>query len=309
MSEKIYAIFRLVSYEKFKKLIQKLAEESEIIKNLYNEIEQIEQVATHNEIIEYVIDEVIRDHEQMPFYIKLYVGQGGKDAENWTQMLYEIYINFFNRHQIKYELLDYNSTDVGISSTIINVKEGLLFPFFKPEEGIHRLERVSPFKNNKSIQTSEASVEIIKSYGFQEINIKQDEIKIIPIRSGGPGGQHANKNLTGVRLIHIPTNLTVTVTRYRSLQQNRKVAEKLLKDLITQKREAEFKKHVYQKSETTLVRTYDLTRDQIRTYGIPFKLNKVEDLFKGRIELILLYNMLYDYHLRKTGNKDLQPKR
>jgi ribosome-associated protein len=44
------------------------------------------------------------------------------------------------------------------------------------------------------------------------------------IRVGGPGGQHRNRNETGVRLRHLPTGITVIATESRSRARNRKVA-------------------------------------------------------------------------------------
>ncbi|GAO03199.1 peptide chain release factor-like protein [Anaeromyxobacter sp. PSR-1] len=41
---------------------------------------------------------------------------------------------------------------------------------------------------------------------------------------GGPGGQHRNKTESGVRLVHRPTELTVTATERRSQLQNRGAA-------------------------------------------------------------------------------------
>lgn len=52
------------------------------------------------------------------------------------------------------------------------------------------------------------------------------------IRVGGPGGQHRNKNETGVRIRHMPTGVVVTATESRSRAHNRKVAfERLMKRL------------------------------------------------------------------------------
>lgn len=44
------------------------------------------------------------------------------------------------------------------------------------------------------------------------------------MRAGGPGGQHANRRETGVRLVHRETGLTVTATERRSQHQNLEAA-------------------------------------------------------------------------------------
>ncbi len=43
-------------------------------------------------------------------------------------------------------------------------------------------------------------------------------------KSGGPGGQHRNKRITGVRLRHQPTGVVVSATERRSRQRNLDVA-------------------------------------------------------------------------------------
>lgn len=43
-------------------------------------------------------------------------------------------------------------------------------------------------------------------------------------RASGPGGQHANKRETGVRLRHPPSGLVVTATERRSQHQNLELA-------------------------------------------------------------------------------------
>lgn len=44
------------------------------------------------------------------------------------------------------------------------------------------------------------------------------------LRAGGPGGQHANRRETGIRLIHRPSGLTVVATERRSRHQNLEAA-------------------------------------------------------------------------------------
>lgn len=42
--------------------------------------------------------------------------------------------------------------------------------------------------------------------------------------ASGPGGQHRNRNATGVRLIHRPSGIVVTATERRSQAANREAA-------------------------------------------------------------------------------------
>lgn len=50
------------------------------------------------------------------------------------------------------------------------------------------------------------------------------ECRVDVFAPGGPGGQHANKTASGVRLTHPPTELSVTATERRSQSQNRSMA-------------------------------------------------------------------------------------
>jgi len=50
--------------------------------------------------------------------------------------------------------------------------------------------------------------------------------------AGGPGGQHRNKTASGVRLVHRPTEVTVTATERRSQAQNRSVALARLRERL-----------------------------------------------------------------------------
>lgn len=69
---------------------------------------------------------------------------------------------------------------------------------------------------------------------------KEQDIKFERFHCGGKGGQHVNKTETGVRLIHIPTGITVESTSERSQYQNKKDALNKL-NLILMEREIQAK--------------------------------------------------------------------
>ena len=50
------------------------------------------------------------------------------------------------------------------------------------------------------------------------------ECRVETFRAGGPGGQHQNTTDSGVRLIHLPTGISVTARESRSQHRNRKIA-------------------------------------------------------------------------------------
>jgi len=60
----------------------------------------------------------------------------------------------------------------------------------------------------------------------------KNEARIECFKGHGPGGQHRNKTLSCVRVIHEPSNTTVIATEYRSQFRNKALAfERLQKKL------------------------------------------------------------------------------
>jgi len=58
--------------------------------------------------------------------------------------------------------------------------------------------------------------------------LKESDLEESFIRGSGPGGQSINKTNNNVQLLHKPTGIQVKCQETRSLQQNRKIARKIL---------------------------------------------------------------------------------
>jgi peptide chain release factor len=60
----------------------------------------------------------------------------------------------------------------------------------------------------------------------------EDDVEVVPIRTGGPGGQHRNKASTAVRATHRPSGEVVVVDTERYLSHNRRLALDLLRERL-----------------------------------------------------------------------------
>lgn len=58
------------------------------------------------------------------------------------------------------------------------------------------------------------------------------DVEVVPIRTGGPGGQHRNKASTAVRATHRPSGEVVVVDTERRLSLNRRIAVDLLRERL-----------------------------------------------------------------------------
>lgn len=105
-------------------------------------------------------------------------------------------------------------------------------------EGTIQCIFASPFRPHHKRKNWFVDVSIIPE---QEVICTDQNIKFERFHCGGNGGQNVNKVETGVRLIHIPTGITVTSTAERSQLLNKKDALEKLHSILTDKQLAQQK--------------------------------------------------------------------
>lgn len=205
----------------------------------------------------------------------IFSGAGGDDAEDFSRILLEMYLKFFDKKKWSYSIVHKNENDHGGYRNItLEINGKNVYGTLKNESGVHRLVRISPFNAKQLRHTSFSMVEVIPKFEkTNEVKISSEEIKVELSKSSGPGGQNVNKRETAVRLVHIPTNLSVHVESERSQAQNKEKAQTMLEaklyKLLEDERKAK-EKGMYI-SKTTQIEW----GNQIRSYVFhPYKMVK-----------------------------------
>ncbi len=207
--------------------------------------------------------------------ITIYSGAGGDDAEDFSRMLLEMYSKYASRKGWSIYFLSQNPNERGgYRNVAFEVQGKDAYGTLKNESGVHRLVRISPTSAKKQRQTSFSLVEVIPKFEKAELfTIKPEDMRLEFARSSGPGGQNVNKRETAVRIVHIPTKISVHVDSERSQADNRSRAMDMLQAKLYKIHEEEQRA---KERGMSISKTTDIEwGNQIRSYVIhPYKMVK-----------------------------------
>jgi len=241
--------------------------------------------------------------------LTVYAGAGGVDAQDFAAMLVSMYQAFAKKQGWTGELVYLSvGEEGGVKTATLKIVGQFAFGLLKEEAGVHRLVRLSPFNAGHTRETSFAMVEVLPEGLEEEVEIELDEkdLRWDYFLSSGKGGQSVNTTYSAVRLVHLPTGISVTCQNERSQQQNKLQALKYLKNKL-----AILKLKEQQQLKEEIRGDWQLPEwgSQIRSYVMhPYKLVKdhrsgfetqnVEDILAGEGLLDFIWAM------KKVKNKN-----
>lgn len=221
--------------------------------------------------------------------IEVRAGTGGDEAALFAADLFRMYSRYAELRKWSVDVIDASENDLGGYKEITaSIKGEGAFARLKFESGVHRVQRVPATEASGRIHTSAATVAVLPEAEDVDLDIRQEDLRIDTMRASGAGGQHVNTTDSAVRIIHIPTGITV-ISAEKSQHQNRRNAMQVLRSRIyeMEREKAETERAEQRRDQvgsgdrSQRIRTYNFPQGRVTDHRINMTLHKLDQVLEG----------------------------
>lgn len=195
-------------------------------------------------------------------------GTGGNEAAIFAGDLFRMYSKYCENKGWKVEITSYTEgTSGGYKEIIFSVSGNKVYGTLKYESGVHRVQRIPTTETQGRVHTSAATVAVLPEAEEFDIELNENDIRTDIFCASGHGGQSVNTTYSAIRLVHIPTGITVQCQDEKSQIKNK---AKAMVELRSRIYNMEYQKYLDEISgkRKTMVSTGDRSA-KIRTYNFP----------------------------------------
>jgi len=228
--------------------------------------------------------------------VEIRAGTGGIEAGIFAADLYRMYSHYLENKGWPQEVMSSSYGDIGaIKEIIFSVKGEDVYGTMKYESGVHRVQRVPETEAQGRVHTSAASVAVFPEADEVDAELNPDDLRIDVFRAGGKGGQHVNKTESAVRIVHLPTGLTVSCQDEKSQLKNKAQGMKILASRLLDLRQTE--KHAAESANrksmvgsgdrSEKIRTYNFPQNRLTDHRINLTLYKLDAIINGDLSEII----------------------
>ncbi|PTQ63663.1 peptide chain release factor 1 (bRF-1) [Sphingomonas sp. PP-CE-3G-477] len=228
--------------------------------------------------------------------LEVRAGTGGDEAALFAGDLFRMYQRYAESQGWRVEMISGSSSDAGgFKEVVASVTGQGVFAKLKFESGVHRVQRVPTTEAGGRIHTSAATVAVLPEAEEVDVKIDDKDLRIDVYRSSGPGGQSVNTTDSAVRIVHIPTGLTVIQQDEKSQHKNKAKALRVLRtrlyeaerDRLHAERAGARKSMVGSGDRSERIRTYNFPQGRVTDHRINLTLHRLPEIVSGEMDELI----------------------
>lgn len=223
-------------------------------------------------------------------------GAGGDEGNIFAGDLYRMYTRYAESQGWKVQVMEASVSEAGgFSQIVFSIKGTDVYKALKWESGVHRVQRVPKTETQGRIHTSTATVLCQPEIEEEDFELDMNDLTFETHRASGAGGQHINKTDSAVRIVHIPTGITVNCQEGRSQIENRETAIRIIRarvyeEMQKEKEEAAGKERrakIGTGDRSEKIRTYNYPQNRVTDHRIHFSVNHLDQIMEGKLQEVI----------------------